>query len=62
MIVKGRDKPTVEVKLLDDGTVQFRLDFELRPDAWAEINLSQGELAALAHTCGNSIPYGRSHP
>jgi hypothetical protein len=50
MKVKGRDKPTATVRTNDDGTVTFHIDFDRRPDAWAEIEMTSAELLALAHS------------
>ena len=42
--VTGRDKP-VATTHWDDFGMTIRIDFELRPDGWAEVFVSNVELA-----------------
>lgn len=44
--IKGREKPTVEVKTYEDH-VAIRVEFDSRPDAWAEVVIPEEDLAFL---------------
>lgn len=44
--VKGRDKPVAEVSPTADG-IKVRVGFELRPDMWVEVYLSEDYIKQL---------------
>jgi DnaJ-class molecular chaperone len=56
MRVKGRNKPTVEVKSYpQESGIVIRIDFDSDPATWVQIDLSAEDLDALRHRDGATI-------